>query len=512
VAAPGRGIHQGLRVAARALLVCLPAAAACATLSAAALAVARPVALDYAEPVIYGQALRVVWGEPLYQPIDRLPLTVAAYTPLYYWCAAALQALVGPGFGPGRLLSLTCGLLTALLLGAVAGRRSGGIWVSAFASLLFLALAFPRDRDDVPWLGLYRVDLLGIALSLAAIAVLTWRSDTRGVIASGALAGLALLCKQTFFAALLAGALWLVLDRPRRAVLFAGVAGITLVVPCVLLEAATGAFLQNTLEANVNPFYWAIAGGLLSVFVRTQWLPLALAGVYLGLGRPWLARPSLLVVLYWGAASLSLVGLGKIGANYNYWIEFAAATAILGARGAWAVVYGGNSRLAAMGVVGVMAAVCVQLGGPEGWLRSARALRPELSQEATATDHDFGLLIDRVRREPGAVLAEPMDVVVLAGRPVLFEPFIYSVRLDVGRWKADELVGRICSGEMGLAILGYSLDVGVRMTDGLHALWPAPVLAALDKSMQLEGKQAGRYVYTRRGGSLTPRACPGSVP
>jgi hypothetical protein len=507
-----RGVHPRLQAAAGVLLVCVPAVAACATVSAAALAVIRPVALDYAEPVIYGQALRVLWGEPLYQPIDRLPLTVAAYTPLYYWCAAALQTLVGPGFGPGRLLSLICGLLTAVLLGAVAGRRSGGIWVGAFASLLFVALAFPRDRDDAPWLGLYRVDLLGTALSVASIAVLTWRSDRRGVIAAGLLAGLALLCKQTFFAALLAGTLWLFLGRPRRAVLFAGVAGITLAIPCALLEATTGAFLQNTLEANVNPFYWVVAGGLLSVFVHTQWLPLALAGVYLGLGRPGRDRASLLVVLFWGAASLSLVGLGKIGANYNYWIEFAAATAILGARGAWSLVSHSSTRLTTLGAVGVIVAVGVQLGGPDGLLRSARAMRPELSSEAAATDRDIGLLIDRVRREPELVLAEPMDVLVLAGRPVVFEPFIYSVRMDVGRWRPDELVGRICTGEIGLAILGYSLEVGARMTDGLHTFWPAPVLAALDETMELEGRQAGRYVYTRRGESLTPRICPGSVP
>jgi hypothetical protein len=139
-------------------------------------------------------------------------------------------------------------------------------------------------------------------------------------------------------------------------------------------------------------------------------------------------------------------------------------------------------------------------------------MQPRLSEKAAATDRDFGLLIDRVRREQTAVLAEPMDVVVLAGRPVLFEPFIYSLRNDVGRWTPDELVGRICTGEIGLAILGYTLEDGARLTDGLHALWPASVLAALDRSMHLEAKLAGRYVYSRRGESLTAYGCPGSVP
>src|SRR5438445_13232192 len=99
------------------LLMSLPASAACATLAAAALAVVQPVAIDYGEPVVYGQASRLLTGQALYQPIDRPPFTVAAYTPLYYWAAAALPAVFGPGFGPGRALSLVCGAASAVLLG-----------------------------------------------------------------------------------------------------------------------------------------------------------------------------------------------------------------------------------------------------------------------------------------------------------------------------------------------------------------------------------------------------------
>jgi hypothetical protein len=43
-----------------------------------------------------------------------------------------------------------------------------------------------------------------------------------------------------------------------------------------------------------------------------------------------------------------------------------------------------------------------------------------------------------VRHEPGGVLAEPMDVIVLAGRPVLLEPFIYNLLLQAGRWRPVE--------------------------------------------------------------------------
>jgi hypothetical protein len=459
--------------------------------------VVQPVALDYGEPVVYGIGLRVVTGEPLYQSLDRPPFTVAAYTPLYYVLAGGLQAMFGPGFGPGRALSLVAGFVTAVLVGLIAARGQWGRWVGVFAGVLFLALGFPGP--DVPWFGLYRVDVLGVALSVAAVALLDRRRGTSTILVAGVLAGLALLCKQTLVSALLAGAmvLWW-----RPAALFVGSALVTFGVPCIVLQLLTGgAFLENTFAANANPLYLSEWIRLLGEFVRAQWLPLLLAGVYLWLGRPWQAHEGRLVVLYWAVSSLALLQLAKIGANHNYWIEFAAATAILAARGAACLLAVARPALG----VALVVALAAQLGGPAGALASARAMRSDIrSALAAPRDVDFEALVDRVRREPSIVIAEPMDVVVLAGRQVLLEPFIFNILLDTGHWHAGAVVERVCAGQIGLLVLAYPLDVGARMTDGLHALWTPAVMAALADTMEFEGIQASRYVYTR---SAPPPRC-----
>lgn len=474
--------------------MCLPVAAACTTVASAALAIATPAAIDYGEPVVYGQAARLLTGQPLYQPIDREPLTVAAYTPLYYWAAAGLQYVVGPGFGPGRALSLLSGLVSAILVGVLAGRRAGGLWVGAFGGLLFLALAFPGP--ETPWLGLYRVDMLGVALSLSAVVVLSWSSGTRALVVAGVLGGLAVLCKQTLVAALIAGVLW----QPRRSLPVLATATLTIAIPCLVLEATSGgAFLQNTVSANENPFYVSVAGGLLAEFVKAQWLPLMLAAAYLWLARPWTSVQGRLLVLYWLLSSLSLLLIGKIGANHNYWIELAATTAILAARGAACLLRAPTPRRARVGAAGLIVLVGAQFVAPPGPLALARDVRTDLGALAsTSADVDFETLVERVRREPRDVIAEPMDTVVLAGRQVVLEPVIYSILLDTGQWQPGPLVDRICSGNIGLLVLGYPLEVAPRMTDGLHALWPAPILAALEERMQLEGRQAERYVYVPR--------------
>ena len=81
-------------------------------------------------------------------------------------------------------------MVGALLIAAMAARHKDAAWTAPFAALLFLALAFP---GGTPWLGLYRVDMLGVALSLASIVVLSYCGSKRASVVAGVLAGLALL-------------------------------------------------------------------------------------------------------------------------------------------------------------------------------------------------------------------------------------------------------------------------------------------------------------------------------
>jgi hypothetical protein len=266
-----------------------------------------------------------------------------------------------------------------------------------------------------------------------------------------------------------------------------------------VLEATTRVFLQSTVFSNVNPFDLSVARRLLSEFILAQWLPLLLAAVYLGLRRPWQARDERLPVVYWLASSLSLAGLGKVGANHNYWIEFAAATAILAAQGAASVLRTASPRLAAVGAVCLIVVVGAAFGGPEGMRGSARAVRSHIESLRTTTpDVQFDQLIERVRREPGDVLAEPMDVLVLAGRPVEFEPLIFAFEEAAGNWHATPILTRICSGQIRLVILGYSLDEAAAIMQGEYHIWPPAIVSALKDTMVLERLQASRFVYAAR--------------
>lgn len=460
----------------------------------------QPQEVMYGEAIIHDQAARLRRGEPLYQPLDRPPYTVAAYTPLYYALAAVFQATFGPGFGPGRAVSFVAGLATAGVVAHLAARGTRDRRAGLFAALLFLALGLPWGPGWAPpWSALYKEDALGAALSLGVVATLAGglapgEATPRRTVLAGALAALALLTKQSLVAAPLAGTLWLWRHDRRAAARFAGVAAGSVLAVCGTIQATGGALVANTVVANVNPFSLAALAPNLATLATFQAGPLGAAGLWL------LRRRSVdecaadgPVVALWLAALLPLLGLAKVGSNHNYWIELAAATAVLATRALWAAARAAGPG----GRPAVLAPLVFLLLTPRLWTNLA-ALAPPAGLIVLPPDPElagqFARVVDRVRAEPAEVLANPLDVIALAERPVLFEPYLFGILYQRGQWDPAPLVARICAGEVGLLVIHHPLEEDGGAYHG-YSVWPAPVLAALRQTMALEAERAGRFLY-----------------
>jgi hypothetical protein len=226
--------------------------------------------------------------------------------------------------------------------------------------------------------------------------------------------------------------------------------------------------------------------------------PLIAAGVYLARGRVLARRRTLvgLLGLYWVATALPLIGIAKVGANYNYWIEFAAPTGSLAALGLWHALKAYPARpawsLAGAPLVLVTANSALLAG-----LLCAPLLyasRHALSGRYSATPAEFQTLIERVRSAPGEILASPLDVITLAGRRVLLEPYIFSIWASTGQWNSAPLVQRICGGDVGLLVLDRPIEQPFGEFEG-YSLWPPPVVAALRQTAEFDTETAGRFVY-----------------
>jgi len=499
------GSYTRARQIAVGFLGSLLALSTAATLVACAFALIVPQQLDEGEPLIYGLAARILHGQPLYQPIDRQPFAQVHYTPLYYALVAVLHPLVGHGFAPGRLLSLAAGLVAATLIGYLTAARARSLWAGGFAGLMFLGLAFPGG--PAPFLALERVDVVGVGLSVAAIAVLGQRTDRVHLLAAGVLAGLALLTKQSLFAATLAGTIWLATLSLRRAGVFAFTTGVVALVPSALLQwSSGGAFWDNIGPANPSPTALPFGAYLFRELVVIQGIPTLLALWYVLATRAWQDPTQRLLVLYWTATALPVVGIIKVGANHNYWIELATANTVLATLGIWSCLRADRRRLWAVASLVPVWLLGFQLGVltparfiidrqadvvPLSWTLHVTQLRA-LAQDRA----DFHDLVDRLRDEHGVVLAEAMDVAVLSDHAVQFEPFAFSMLEQEGRWSSRPLVDDICAGRVSLLVLNYPIESDINPV-GLQEfpMWPRTVMTALRHSMRLDEARADHWLY-----------------
>jgi hypothetical protein len=154
-----------------------------------------------------------------------------------------------------------------------------------------------------------------------------------------------------------------------------------------------------------------------------------------------------------------------------------------------------RTSAASVGLIVLLGAqLCVL--APNVDLSVAAQFRYRLRTQQLADD-EFSQVVERVRAEPGEVLANPMDVIVLADRPILLEPVVFSVLSSAGKWDPSPLVQRICAHEVTLFVTNNPLEQPDDEFQGI-TLWPGAVHAALRQVMSLERQQAGRYVYVAR--------------
>ena len=452
-----------------------------------------PVEIVYGEALIQDHAARLLRGEALYQPLGQPSFSIATYTPLFYGLVALGQTVLGPSLLYARALSVLAAAAIVVLLGALGAREGRGLACGALAALLFIALGFPTP---LPSFALGKEDTFGVALGLASVAVLVGGRSRRHVVAAAVLAALAVLTKQTLLAAGLAGFVALGVHDRRAAFGFAGLsAGLVLVV-LLAVELATHAFLANAVFANAQPLRADILLTNLATLKAYQAGPLAVAG--LGALRRLLRHRTLedtLLPVYWLATLVSVVGLASPGSAQNYWIELAAASALLTATEIFTWLRGADLRSRLVGAVLALGpCVNIVVAG-----RLALIWLPALAQydDPVRMAQEFQLVVERVRSTPGAVVAEPLDALALAGKPTLVEPWAADALQHSGTWTVAPLVERVCAGDIQLAVLAHTLEDTVVAYQG-YGIWPAELLQALRQMMVRDADLGGRYIYVPR--------------
>ncbi len=461
-----------------------------------ALALSHRYPLDYGEAPLLDQAQRLAAGQNIYRSdLGAPPYTVSNYPPLYIAALAPVVAWFGPGFFFGRALVLGCTLATALFLGLTVHELTRQRQAAVVAGMLFLLIPYV-----VEWSGYLRVDMPALALSTAALWVVstypTAQRPLRRLIVTALLLVAAIYTKQSYgLAAPLAACVWLWFQERKAALrLLALVGGMGLTLFVVLNAASRGGFFFNIVTANANQFemetllhFWRdvrVTVPLLLI-LGSAFLFLAPRGKAPAAGAGVPPVPGwTLVAPYLVGGALSAATIGKIGSNVNYLLELSAAlvlaTGILWGwsltlakshagkaepRPAWSVwqpaVHSLVTILLALQVAFLLRGVL--LGPVESlkWrLKSIENLE-ELDQLARTTD--------------GPILADEfMGVLTLNRKPLYLQPFEMTQLARAGLWDQTPLLESIRNQEFPVIMIHHFRNWPVYQTR-----WTPEMLATI---------------------------------
>lgn len=505
--------------------------------------------MDYGESPLLAQAVQWLHGQQIYHNDAAPPFTVGNYTPIFTWATAAVVALwTGVQMGAGRVVSVVACLGTAAAIGGCTWEAAGlpllwphrgtlprgalGVPVALRAVVaLFAGCVYLSTRYVWSWGVLGRVDSLAVCFSMAGCWCVLRQgfgqpSRSRDTLwLAGLLFACAVYTRQDLVEGAAASILGLALYDWRRAVrlaLWSAVFGAGF--GTLLLVISHGQFYLHVFVYNENRFFWSTVRGAWMNWLQhaggAVLLRLAIAGALIWLLSGGQTVPGLLL----GATILSSITVGKIGSSINYFMPLLAAccwcVGLLGMRAA-GFCCGAPTLAKWIGLSVPALFLAWATGSAPGWSAPLTALAPryahlmaraESSSQTLAhtlrsanwgwtpmrqPDAQWQRLIDAVRTAPGPVVSEDMSYVVLAGKPLAFQPFELTQASADGHWNATLFTDRVRQGAYALIILPVNVfdpRAGLDLSR-----WSRAMYAAVEAEYVPVSRLEGQWLYRPAG-------------
>ena len=457
-----------------------------------------PYQLDYGEGFLLHFVQTWSQGGPIYKGAEGYPYIMANYPPLTMVLALALTPVLGITYATGRVWTLLAIMALAVMIFAWVGwyglgrtRRGAVRWLPAVAA----ALIFVGSPYIYHWAPLFRVDLIGLALTVGGLFAVLVAAPPRSLGGGGvqrrgllwlavALFVAGLYTKQSFFFAPAAALAYLFffVDRwqaIKMAVAMALLGGGLF----LLINALTGGgFWYGLVASNVNPFLW-------DEFWRQQ---ADFAGTFavLGLLTAWYAVDKFLLDregslrdkvspldLYLVAALVSLWFAGKAGAWENYFFEALVALVLCGGLGLARLARHGRRLFQIVAPLLVLAQVALMWHTPT--VASDYLALTRQSNEAIAP-----ILADTA--DP--VASEDMGLLVTNGKVLDYCSFQYSQLARAGRWDEAWELGQLRDQAWSNVIL----EQGTRLDVDRYQRFTRQFLSELDRNYR-RADSLGKY-------------------
>lgn len=488
------------------------------TLWLALSAIFFPYQLDYGEGIVLWFTRQLALGQPIYKGLEGLPYASSNYPPLGMMLAVPFRVIFGDTYAGGRTLSFVAALLIAALIyqfvrvesstyprpplspsSGVQEEWGGSSRIAgALGAFFFLGSTFVYH-----WVPLFRVDLIGLAFTVAGI-FFAWRWERQRVVTAGAspfvhylwLAALFFLAafytKHSLLLAPAAAVVAIFLRNRRAGASFALGLALTGGAIFLALDVLTqGAFVFGLVTSNATLWLWPTFLSLTGDFLWCYLVLIAFA--MLG----WVARirsvrripqtprdraePVGVLEIYALAAIASLGFAGRVGAWENYYLE-AIFVVCLFAGLAFAPLL--RRGVAAPAWLPVLLLIQLALF----WREHNPVIARDLMEVVRAGNQQLAPL---VRAEQGIVISEDMGLLATNGKVVDYYTFQYSNLARSGVWNQHWELENLRAGAFPLVILLQGTRENV---DGHHN-FTREFVSALDYNYGLSLENAYYKVY-----------------
>lgn len=442
-----------------------------------------PYDFDQGEGYDVNSGWLVARGQPIYTNNEGYPYYSSNYPPVFSLLLAPIVSAYGPQLGAGRVLSATAAVVTALLIGVIVHRRTASAPAAAVAGLFYVGSNYVYHTTP-----LARVNALAALLALLGLACCLiagqCREKARALVYVGWLTAaivaflLALFTKQTTVDAVAAGLLFLILRNPKSGLITTLAVGLIGGVLLLVIDRAhAGQFWTNVVVGNANPWSAVQALDYYRNFLALHGLLVALAG--------WQAWQALRrrawgpFELYWLAALVLAVTVGKWGAGESYFLAPIVASCVLAGSTLAAGPRAASRRPylpALLGAMVLLHGVLVSHGPLNllaPFLADRGAQASVLSRSPGEADlESAGELVTLLRERDGPILAEDPAFNLVTGKEVIGNATQLRNLHQAGTWRPDALIADLEARRFDWVVLDAEL-------------YPEPVLAAIGRSYYL---------------------------
>ncbi len=404
-----------------------------------------PYQLDYGEGIVLWFAQQLAHSQPIYKGLADFPYASSNYPPVAMLLSAMLMPVFGEGYVSGRVLNLGAALIVAALIFRIVQAETHRRTIAALAALFFLGSPYVYH-----WIPLFRVDLIGLAVTFAGV-YFVWRwekSNSRFTFCVFTFCFLlALYTKHTLFAAPVAAFLALWTQNRKQALAFAlTLGGIGGALYLAFDYATRGGFTLGLIESNATIFLFDQLVALLKNFFATFAILILLAAWAL-IDR---ARTKRWGVLEWYAlTAFAALGMaGRVGAWENYFFEALVVICVLSSFKFQVNGFNVSTLNLKPETLNLLlpGLLLVQLG--LAWHD------PRIAADLMARDFPANQqLATLLRQTPGIVLSEDMGALATAGKPVAYYTFQYSSLARSGKWDQRWELDGLRDGAFPLVIL-----------------------------------------------------------